>query len=99
MPATAPPSNGGGIASKSASSGRHGDTPASRGQVLVVAKTGAADGGEACHVAYIDALANADANVLAVKAADELAESFDCAKGPVTIGSKGKSPLALDQRI
>lgn len=63
------------------------------GEVLVVAKVGAKDGKDACHVAYVDALANADANELARKAADDLAATFDCAKDPTVVGKSGKSPM------
>lgn len=44
-------------------------------QVLVVTRLG--EGGT-CHVAYVDATANADANALARQAADERARDFDC---------------------
>lgn len=47
------------------------------GQVLVVTKVAP---GATCHVAYIDALANPDANALAQKVADEKARDFDCEK-------------------
>lgn len=47
------------------------------GQVLVVTKVAP---GATCHIAYIDALANPDANELARKAADEKAKDFDCEK-------------------
>ena len=47
------------------------------GQVLVVTKVAP---GATCHIAYIDALANPDANELARKAADEKAGDFDCEK-------------------
>lgn len=58
------------------------------GQVLVVSKIGA----EACHVATVDARANADANALARAAADAHAASFDCAKDTVMrLGKPGKS--------
>ena len=61
-----------------------------RGEVLVVTRI---QGSQACHVAYIDALANADAIVLARKIADERARSFDCA-APATIeGETGVSPM------
>jgi len=36
--------------------------------------------GATCHIAYVDALANPDANDLARKAADEKASDFDCDK-------------------
>jgi hypothetical protein len=67
--------------------------PPVRGQVLVVAKVGPKAGTDACHVAYIDALANPDANALAQQAADERAEAFDCAKEPEVVGLTGKSPM------
>lgn len=54
------------------------------GQVLVV--TQIADG-NSCHIAYVDARANADANELARQAADK-AGNFDCAADEVeTIGA------------
>jgi hypothetical protein len=46
------------------------------GQILVVTKVAA---GATCHVGYVDALANPDANELARKVADEKAKDFDCA--------------------
>ncbi len=46
--------------------------------------------GEVCHVAYIDAQANPNANELARKAADELARDFKCGKDEVkVIGDSG----------
>ncbi len=53
-----------------------------------------------CHVAYIDAAANPDANELARKVADETAASFDCAKDKVKIaGQSGRAvQLALPAR-
>lgn len=46
--------------------------------------------GEVCHVAYVDAQANANANDLARKAADELARDFKCGKDEVkVIGETG----------
>jgi hypothetical protein len=53
------------------------------GQVLVVTKLAP---GATCHVAYIDALANSNANELARKAADETAQDFDCANEPDIVG-------------
>lgn len=59
------------------------------GEVLVVTKI---TDGQSCHVAYVDALANAEAIVLAREAADEHVPAFDCAAGePKWIGSVGKS--------
>jgi hypothetical protein len=37
--------------------------------------------GATCHIAYIDALANPDANELARKTADAKAKDFDCETG------------------
>jgi hypothetical protein len=46
--------------------------------------------GPVCHVAYVDAQANRDANALARKAADEFARDFQCAKDEVkVIGATG----------
>lgn len=53
------------------------------GAVLVVTKVAA---GATCHVAYVDAIANPDADKLAKQAADEKAADFDCASEPEIIG-------------
>jgi len=53
------------------------------GEVLVVTKI-APDA--TCHVAYVDAIANPDAEQLAQKAADEKARDFDCKNEPEIIG-------------
>ena len=45
----------------------------------------------ACHVAYVDVHANAIANALARKAADEHARSFDCNNRPIVIGKRGRA--------
>jgi len=66
------------------------DVDGRRGDVLVVTKVAA---GESCHVAYIDALANAEPVALARKTADELARTFDCRNEPQVIGKRGRSPL------
>jgi hypothetical protein len=55
-------------------------------QILVVTKV---QEGATCHVAYIDALANPDANELARQAADEKAPDFDCAGEPEFVGEFG----------
>jgi hypothetical protein len=52
---------------------------AAKGEVLVVSRVTAT---EACHVAYIDALATPEAIVLARRIADERARSFDCRQEP-----------------
>ncbi len=54
------------------------------GQVLVVTRI---EPDATCHVAYIDALANPNANELARQAADEQARDFDCADEPQIIGA------------
>ena len=55
------------------------------GQVLVVTKVGP---GATCQIAYVDALANPDANELARKVADEKARDFDCETGePEYVGT------------
>jgi hypothetical protein len=60
-----------------------GAEPQKQGQVLVVTQV---KPGATCHIAYIDALANPDANAMAQKAADEKAGDFDCAGEPEIIG-------------
>ncbi len=62
-----------------------------KGQILVVTKLGKDD---ACHVAYIDALANKNANALARRTADQRVPSFLCrADEPQRVGNQGVSPL------
>lgn len=59
------------------------ETGKNKGQVLVVTQIAR---GNSCHIAYIDALANKDANILARAAADK-AGSFNCmADEPEVIG-------------
>jgi hypothetical protein len=58
-----------------------------KGEALVVSKVSAT---ESCHVAYIDAKANADAIMVARRIADEVAPRFDCAKEPTIEGVRGK---------
>lgn len=53
------------------------------GQVLVITRLGE---GATCHVAYIDALANENANELARQTADEKAAAFDCGDEPEIVG-------------
>jgi hypothetical protein len=60
------------------------------GDVLVVLKVGAR---ETCHVAYVDAEANANAIVLARYIADERARSFDCRGEPLFEGAQGPGPM------
>lgn len=48
--------------------------------------------GAVCHVAYVDVKANADANELARKAADEIARDFKCGTDEVKIiGASGRA--------
>ncbi|MBH5401946.1 hypothetical protein HZZ13_29755 [Bradyrhizobium sp. CNPSo 4010] len=48
--------------------------------------------GPVCHVAYVDAIANPNANELARKAADDLARGFSCGKDEVKIvGTRGRA--------
>lgn len=60
------------------------------GEVLVVTRVTAE---EACHVAYIDALANLNAIVLARKLADTVARSQACPAEPAVQGAAGRSPM------
>lgn len=59
-------------------------------EVLVVTRVSPT---EACHMAYIDATANADAIALARSAADELAGTWSCANAPRVLGAPGKFQL------
>lgn len=64
--------------------------------LLVVTRT---PPGASCHVAYIDVRANENPNALAQKAADELAQKFDCAKDKVQfIGSRGRAAELADRK-
>ncbi len=55
--------------------------------------------GGVCHVAYVDAAANPDADELARKAADESARSFVCGKDQVKIiGKSGRAAELATQR-
>jgi len=65
-------------------------SPPQSGDVLVVLKVGVR---ETCHVAYIDAEANADAIVLARYIADEKARSFDCRGEPLFQGAQGQGRM------
>lgn len=62
-----------------------------KGQILVITKL---QGAVACHMAYIDAVANPDASALAQQTADSMAPGFDCDRDePKIVGESGKSPL------
>ncbi|MEQ9146423.1 MAG: hypothetical protein RLO08_18895 [Parvibaculaceae bacterium] len=56
------------------------------GQVLVVSRF---RDGASCHVAYIDALANANANVMAREVADKYASGGSCPEGGVPVLGRG----------
>ncbi|MEZ5818048.1 MAG: hypothetical protein R3D44_13285 [Hyphomicrobiaceae bacterium] len=60
------------------------------GEVLVVTKVTPT---EDCHVAYIDALANPQAIVIARAVADNEARRFDCRTEPKRVGKYGRSPM------
>ena len=60
----------------------------STGRVLVVTRLGP---GGVCHVGYVDAKANPDANELARKLADEHARAFRCGKDKRIISGKSGS--------
>ena len=62
--------------------------------VLVVTRLGPPGG--VCHVAYVDAQANRDANELAREAADEKAKDFRCdVDKPALVGAKGRAEQYL----
>jgi hypothetical protein len=55
--------------------------------------------GPVCHVAYVDAIANPNANELARKAADDLARGFACGKDEVKIiGTPGRAVALATMR-
>ena len=62
-----------------------------KGEILVVTKVNDKEG---CHVAYIDALANKNANVIARNASDNIAPLFRCGhQQPIRLGRVGISPF------
>ncbi|MEL6436470.1 MAG: hypothetical protein AAFP99_06715 [Pseudomonadota bacterium] len=65
-------------------------TPETRGEILVVSKVAQPGASDACVMAYVDARANADANMLARKAADDLVATFRCRiDEPKYVGEEG----------
>jgi hypothetical protein len=55
--------------------------------------------GPVCHVAYVDAIANPNANELARKVADDLARGFNCDKDKVEIvGTSGRAVELVTRR-
>ena len=61
----------------------------STGRVLVVTRLGP---GGTCHVGYVDAKANPDANELARRIADEKARTFKCGKDKAIVSGKVSVP-------
>ncbi|MGE0562978.1 MAG: hypothetical protein AB7O50_00545 [Pseudolabrys sp.] len=59
--------------------------PPVRGQVLVITRLGP---GGVCHVGYVDARVNPDANALAQKLADERARAFRCGTDKAMVEGK-----------
>lgn len=59
------------------------ETGENEGQILVVTQLVE---GATCHIAYVDAIANDNANALAREAADEMAGNTDCGGEPEIIG-------------
>ncbi len=67
------------------------DGQGKKGQVLVVSKF---DDRVTCHMAYIDALANKEANKMAQYVADKLSDKFTCGHDEALIvGKSGISPM------
>jgi hypothetical protein len=65
------------------------------GRVLVVTRLGP---GGSCHVGYVDARANPDANALARKLADEHARTFKCGTDKLIVaGTKGSVDMPRDE--
>jgi hypothetical protein len=54
--------------------------------------------GGVCHVAYIDAQANPDANALARKAADEFSRGFQCGRDEVKVIGRSGVAVGLAKR-
>ncbi|HEX2216019.1 MAG TPA: hypothetical protein VHG27_04900 [Xanthobacteraceae bacterium] len=72
------------------------DDRPSRGRVLVVTRLGE----RVCHVGYVDALANKDANAVARRLADEHAAHFDCGKDKrIVLGERGESVAGIIEEI
>ena len=68
----------------------------STGRVLVVTRLGP---GGVCHVGYVDAKANPDANELARKIADEHARTFKCGKDKrIVLGKVGDAPMPDEKK-
>lgn len=68
------------------------DERTSTGRVLVVTRLGP---GGVCHVGYVDARANPDANELAQQLADERARNFQCGKDKPIVHGKTSAGLSM----
>lgn len=68
----------------------HTSRDGARGDVLVVTRVTTE---EACQVARIDAVANANAIAIARRVADEMARKYDCKRDPQVVGHTGRSPM------
>jgi hypothetical protein len=71
-----------------------GDERDTTGRVLVVTRLGP---GGVCHVGYVDARANPNANELAVKLADERARGFKCGADKPTVAGQVSPGLSMPQ--
>lgn len=66
-------------------------TKALEGQVLVISRVAQPDDESGCVAAYVDALANKDANGLARQVADDMAANFTCGQDePAFHGERGE---------
>jgi hypothetical protein len=68
------------------------DERTSTGRVLVVTRL---NPGAVCHVGYVDARANPDANELAAQLADEMARGFQCGKDKPVVRGKVSAGLHM----
>lgn len=68
------------------------DVPVARNRVLVVPRLGP---GGVCHVGYVDARANPNANELAQQFADEHARAFQCGKDKPVVSGKTSAGLSM----
>lgn len=66
----------------------HTDVDGYKGQVLVVTNI---EPGNTCHIGYVDARANGNANELARAAAEKYGRNFDCGREPMVLGVRGRS--------
>ncbi|MBL1421054.1 MAG: hypothetical protein COC24_011150 [Alphaproteobacteria bacterium] len=72
----------------------------SRGQILAVHNVANTINGETCVTALIDARANEDANIVARRMADEMAQSFNCiTQTPQYYGTEGAYSAAFNKPL